>query len=142
MKAQDPRPLAFECFGAQIGKSWYAEDFQNDKDVERAFDLAQIQQLFITAEGWQYLFESFGIEKLFEIDRKSGWFETEDGEGEWLESIYSIAVICGYHPSSNSVGTWDESSNTFTPSNGPPFTIDWQKLRSLSIKEVTKRPNT
>lgn len=47
MKAQDPRPLAFECFGAQIGRSWYAEDFQNDGDLDKAFGHAQVQQLSI-----------------------------------------------------------------------------------------------
>lgn len=136
MNPEIPQVLAFERFGATIGKNLYAEDLQTEQQVEGAFNLSQIQCLYITGEGWQHLFQRFGIAKLYEIDQLSEWFFDENEiEGDWLECIYALVVMCGYYPGTNSLGTWNDDENSFVTS-GTAITIDWQHLRALSIKEA------
>lgn len=57
-----------------------AEDLSTSQQIEELFDYCQILEAYITPDGWQFLIEKYGWEKLFEINNKSGWFWAEDVE--------------------------------------------------------------
>lgn len=124
--------LAFEYYGSEMGKNYFIEDFQTDNQVEMLFDLAQILQVNITSLGWQQLFENFGIQRLFTIDKKSGWMDT-DNENEWIESIIYNALICGYNPIDSTIGDWDEELNVFKTENSQKE-IDWNQIHKMKIE--------
>ncbi len=62
-------------------------DLDNEKKVEIVFDYAQILEVQITNRGWEYLIKRYGFNKLFEIDKRSGWFDCENIEEykSWVE---------------------------------------------------------
>lgn len=76
-------------------KEYSKEDLMNPKKVEELFDYCQILEAYITKTGWQFLIEHYGYEKLFEIDKRSGWLSerTEDTLEEYIEWVkYEIEV--------------------------------------------------
>lgn len=65
----------------------YSKDELMKKEiVEELFDYAQILEAYITRKGWSFLVEYYGYEKLYEIDKKSGWFDEESIEA-FIERI-------------------------------------------------------
>ena len=70
-------------------KEYSKEDLMNPKKVEELFDYCQILEAYITKTGWQFLIEHYGYEKLFEIDKRSGWLSerTEDTLEEYIEWV-------------------------------------------------------
>lgn len=54
--------------------------------VEELFDYCQILEAYITKKGWAFLIEYYGYEKLYEIDKKSGWLDDETLE-EYISSV-------------------------------------------------------
>lgn len=123
--------LAFEHFGAELGKDYYLSELKTDQEIEMLFDLCQIQRANIRDIGWKYLFEKVGIDRIYQIDKKSGWFDTEN-EKEWIESIYYQALICGYNPINGKLGAWNEESNIFN-SEDSKCEIDWNKIHLLTL---------
>ncbi|MBE6850771.1 MAG: hypothetical protein E7504_03385 [Ruminococcus sp.] len=60
--------------------------------VEELFDYCQILEAYITKKGWAFLIEYYGYEKLYEIDKKSGWLDNETLE-EYISSVqYEIDI--------------------------------------------------
>ena len=60
--------------------------------VEELFDYCQILEAYITKKGWAFLIEYYGYEKLYEIDKKSGWLDDETLE-EYISSVqYEIDI--------------------------------------------------
>ena len=124
--------LAFECFETKLGKNYFVEDLKSDRQIEMLFDLTQILCAAITDIGWQHLFVEIGIKRVYQIDKKSGWFDT-DIEKEWIESIYYWSLIGGYNPLNGELGKWDDKSNMFT-SESSKSKIDWNYIHSLKLE--------
>lgn len=120
--------LAFEYFGSEIGKDYYLNDLETDEQIEMLFDLCQILRANITDVGWKYLFEKISIQRIYQIDKKSGWFDTEN-EKDWIESIYYHSLIAGYNPIDRNIGKWNIESNLFDSKNK----IDWNYIHSLKL---------
>lgn len=81
--------LAYYCYSpAPCGnyREISAEELKDPKKVEILFDFCQILKAYITAEGWHFLIAQHGFQKLYEIDRKSGWFD-EDTLEEFVMDI-------------------------------------------------------
>ena len=70
-------------------KDYYAEDLNDEKNVKELFDYAQILEAFIEYDGWEYLIKTHGYEKLYEIDKKSGWLSDHSDNlqdyKEWVD---------------------------------------------------------
>lgn len=62
------------------------EDLMNEKTLETIFDYAQILEAYITPKGWDFLIQYYGYDKLFQIDKRSGWFD-EDTIYEYIERV-------------------------------------------------------
>lgn len=76
-------------------KEYSKEDLMDPKKVEELFDYCQILEAYITKVGWQFLIEHYGYEKLFEIDKRSGWLSdrTENTLEEYIEWVkYEISI--------------------------------------------------
>ena len=69
-------------------REYTEEDLKNPKLVEELFDYCQILEATITKQGWEFLVDCYGFEKLYEIDKKSGWFDEETLE-EYIASVRS-----------------------------------------------------
>jgi len=67
-------------------REYTRDELANPKVVEELFDYCQILQAYITKKGWAFLIEHYGYEKLYEIDKVSGWF-SEDTLDEFKASV-------------------------------------------------------
>ena len=112
MNSKKEKILAFEYSNSEICKNYYLNDLETDRQIEMLFDLCQILRANITDIGWKYLFENIGINRMFQIDSRSGWFDT-DNEKDWIESVYYNSLIAGYNPIDGNIGRWNEGSNLF-----------------------------
>ena len=61
-------------------------ELKNPEVVKEVFDYCQILEAYITKEGWAFLVDYYGYERLYEIDKISGWFEEETLEG-FIEAV-------------------------------------------------------
>lgn len=126
--------LAFEYSGTEIGKDLFLEDLQTEDQIEKLFDLSQILKVFITAHGWKYLFENFGLYKLYLIDLKSGWHETDHEQG-WIKSLLYVSLCTGFNPINKCFGDWSEETNLFT-SEEDEYEIDWKLVETFTLKSL------
>jgi len=123
--------LAYEYYNSQIGENYFKNNLETDKQIEKLFDFCQILRANITDIGWKYFFETIGIVKMFEIDKTSGWFDTEN-QKEWIESIYLTSLICGYNPINGTIGKWDDNNNIFY-SETSKTSVDWDYIHSIEL---------
>lgn len=72
--------VAFRIYPLPDGKVYTEEDIKNLEDVVELFDYCQIYEAMISKEGWDYLIDTFGMEMLYEADKKSGWFSADSLE--------------------------------------------------------------
>lgn len=84
------RELASFCapYGTGNYREYTAEELADTESLERIFDECQIYYAQITADGWHFLIAHHGFEKLYEIDKKSGWFD-EDTLEEYIADVSS-----------------------------------------------------
>ena len=73
-------------------REYTKEDLMNLEILEELFDYCQILEAYISKKGWAFLIDYYGYEKLYEIDKKSGWFDDETLE-EYIASVqYEIDI--------------------------------------------------
>ena len=58
-------------------REYTEDDLKDPKIVEELFDYCQILEGYITKDGWEFLTKYHGYEQLYEIDKRSGWFDEE-----------------------------------------------------------------
>lgn len=78
--------LAYRIYPAPQGKSYYRDDLNSAEQVVQLFDYCQILEAIIYTEGWDYLIDHFGYEKLFELNSTSGWKDCNNIE-EFIQEI-------------------------------------------------------
>ena len=72
--------VAFRIYPLPDGKIYTEEDINSLKDVEMLFDYCQIMEAMISRKGWNYPIDRFGMENLYEVEKKSEWFNSESFE--------------------------------------------------------------
>jgi hypothetical protein len=84
--------LAWRKYPEPNGTNYYRKDLQTPMQVESLFDYCQIWEATIFGPGWQFLLDRYGWAGLFEINQRSGWFDSESPEefeidvrGYWQE---------------------------------------------------------
>ena len=80
--------IAYKIYPLPNGTKYTEEDIQTIDDVIRIFDYCQILEAYISINGWNYLIDRFGLNELFEADKRSGWFDCNSIE-EFTEAIKS-----------------------------------------------------
>ena len=78
--------IAFRIYPLPNGTQYTEEDIKTIDDVVRLFDYCQILEAYISKDGWNYLIDRFGLNELFEADKRSGWFDCTSIE-EFAEVI-------------------------------------------------------
>ena len=78
--------IAYRMYPLPKGTVYSEDDIQTIEDVIKLFDYCQIFAALISKEGWEYLIDKFGIEGLYEADKKSGWFDCDSIE-EFAENV-------------------------------------------------------
>ncbi|MEL6986296.1 MAG: hypothetical protein AAGK97_00555 [Bacteroidota bacterium] len=73
----NPRLLAYRKYPAPEGTNYYEADLNTEEKVIQLFDYCQILEAHITQDGWKHLIEVFGMQRLFELNQKSGWYDCE-----------------------------------------------------------------
>ena len=58
-------------------REYTEDDLKDPKIVEELFDYCQILEAYIPKDGWEFLTKYHGYEQLYEIDKRSGWFDEE-----------------------------------------------------------------
>ena len=86
--------LAYYLYPFEKGqepREYTKEKLMDPQTVKELFDYCQILEGYITKEGWEFLIKHYGYEKLYEIDKKSGWHcdESENDLEEYIETIRS-----------------------------------------------------
>lgn len=72
------KELAFYIYPLPNGTPYTKEDLIDEEKVEELFDYCQILEGLILKSGWQFLIDYYGYEKLYQINQKSGWFDSEN----------------------------------------------------------------
>lgn len=84
--------LAFYVYPLPQGTSFTADDLSVPGNVEMLFNYMQIWLAAISKEGWEFLIQQYGNEKLFEINIKSDWIDCEELD-EFIEALeYEIEI--------------------------------------------------
>lgn len=61
-------------------KEYTKDELMDPSVLEKIFDYCQILEAYISKSGWEFLIQHYGYEKLYEIDKKSDWFDAESLE--------------------------------------------------------------
>ena len=72
-----PNSLWSKKFSLRISISFICSTYGGHSIVEELFDYCQILEAYITKDGWEFLTKYHGYEQLYEIDKRSGWFDEE-----------------------------------------------------------------
>lgn len=131
-KNDDDKILAWRKYPEPIGGNYYSHSLQKEFDVRILFDYCQILEAIIFSDGWDFLISKYGLKKLYEIDKISGWFEWNSQE-EWLESILYQALISGMNIQTGNHGKYLEENDVFETEDGNTEKIDWEKFKTQKI---------
>ena len=69
--------IAYRIYPLPNGTVYTEDDIKTVDDIAELFDYCQILEAVITKNGWNYLIEKFGMDKLFLADKKSCWFDCD-----------------------------------------------------------------
>ncbi|WP_435261856.1 hypothetical protein [Tenacibaculum sp. nBUS_03] len=69
--------LAYRKYPEPNGTEYFEYDLKTDQQIIELFDYCQILEAVINKNGWIYLINKFGFEKMFELNNKSGWMNCE-----------------------------------------------------------------
>jgi hypothetical protein len=89
--------LAWQAHPQPHGTSLYAHDLSEPDAVVQLFKQASRFRAQITAEGWRFLWGSYGLGGLLEINRQAAWFDPQD-DHDAAEQIFNRSLIEGYDP--------------------------------------------
>lgn len=124
------KTLALLHYGTVLGREFTATDLSNRDQVITLFEHCGILQGFITNWGWEFLFQTYGLKGLLEIDAESVWLDDED-VGEWIVGFFYHALIVGFDPQTQEHGRYDEETAIFTNRDGEERKIDWMAIYQI-----------
>lgn len=75
MDIHEKKELAYRIYPLPNGTIYYHSDLISREKVELLFDYCQILEAVIFEDGWEVLINYHGIDTLYEINKKSGWFD-------------------------------------------------------------------
>lgn len=78
--------LGFYIYPIPAGTEYTDVDLINSEKVIELFDYCQILEAVIYKEGWDFLIKKYGYNGLFDLDKKSGWFDCDSIE-EFIQEI-------------------------------------------------------
>jgi hypothetical protein len=116
--------LAWYSYPEPDGKIYTSKELESLTVVEELFDYCQILLAFISQEGWQFLVETHGVEKLLAVNTISGWF-SEDSPQDAFDDLRYRCLTSGYDPATGFRGYYDGKAGIFLPEQGGEYQILW-----------------
>lgn len=108
--------MAWYIYPEPEGTKYIADDLRKPEMVIELFHHCQVLLAIVTAEGWQFLIQTYGIEGLLELDTRSGWFVDESATRQEQEDHLKYwCLVAGYNPDSNRFGQFDSETEQFIP---------------------------
>lgn len=112
-------------------------DLSRKEAVVALFKGSKTSEAYINADGWQFLFEYYGIRGLYEIDAISGWLVADD-EGEWISRLVYFSLLAGYNPVDGEKGDYDPDSGKFISLEGFVKMMDWDAIHQMRVDGSTE----
>ncbi|MCL1792276.1 MAG: hypothetical protein FWG34_00245 [Oscillospiraceae bacterium] len=78
--------LAWYKYPEPKGTYYFEEELKHPDKVTEIFDYCQILLAHISKAGWDFLTDYYGYEKLFLLNKKSGWFDCS-AINEFIECV-------------------------------------------------------
>ena len=94
------------------GTVYFARHLADADTVARVFGHACAGGARLTPEGWQHLWETYGLAGLTNIARRGDCFGTADAD-RIAEELFRRSMLAGYDPVSGFFGHYCEEHNTF-----------------------------
>src|SRR5437016_3074272 len=88
--------LAWCQFPEPQGTAYGPTDFCDPKKVVQLFDRAQIARAWIAREGWEALWRIYGLAGLLELNKRGGWFDSDDDKA--AEELRHRSLVAGFDP--------------------------------------------
>ena len=79
--------LGFYIYPLPGGTEYTAADLENPDKVIELFDYCAILEGMVTKEGWDFLIDLYGYEKLFQMDKESELIWWADSLEEFIEGV-------------------------------------------------------
>lgn len=88
--------LACYIYPMPKGTEYTELDLKNPSKVVELFEYCGILEGLITKEGWKFLINLYGYEKLYEMNRQTDWHEFENVEDyvNWVLNEIDILPKC------------------------------------------------
>ena len=113
------------------GIVYFQSHLSNPETVTNLFSFCQIAAGYINADGWQFLFDTFGVEGLLELKIKSGWLNSIQKDVPVSDLVYQ-SFLSGYNPLNQEKGDYDETVEVFLSLDGFKREIDWREIDKMN----------
>lgn len=97
-------------------------DLVNTTIVQNLFSACKHDKGYITADGWLFLFNHYGLNELLIIDLEVSWFDSSDLKNQKNSLIYH-ALMAGFNPFTNELGDYDTETTSFINLKGVKSSI-------------------
>jgi hypothetical protein len=104
--------LAWYQYPFPEGTVYFARHLQDADTVVQVFGHVCAGAARFTPDGWQFLWNCFGLSGLIEIARRGDCFESMD-EKQIADEVVRRSMLAGYDPVSGFFGNYCEAENTF-----------------------------
>ena len=94
------------------GTSYFDRQLADPDKVVEVFAYAHLSLARITRDGWRFLWWTYGLNGLLEINRYAEWFDTGDDERAAADLVRE-SLVAGYDPVSGLFGEYSPQSQTF-----------------------------
>lgn len=84
--------IAYRIYPLPNGTIYFEEDIKTLDDVIGIFDYCQIMEAMISKKGWDYLIKKFGVEGLFQANKKSEWLDSNSMEDFICDIEYEKSI--------------------------------------------------
>ena len=88
------------------------EQLHKPDTIVEGFGMVWIIDQQLDRDGWQYLWRRYGLAKLIEIARRSGWLEASSNE-EAARQLIERSLDAGYDPVSGLFGELEPRTRQF-----------------------------
>jgi hypothetical protein len=112
MREREPI-LARYSYPFPEGTVYFARHLSDAETIVQVFGHASVGAATITREGWQFLWNTFGLAGLIGIAKAGECFGETADDQQIADELIRRSMLAGYDPVSGFFGTYCEAENTF-----------------------------
>ena len=122
--------LAWSKHPEPAGTLYFENKLVDPQTVTDLFSFCQIAGGYINADGWEFLFKTFGLSELLDLKLKSKWINSLHKEKPVSDLIYQ-SFMAGYNPLLDEKGDYDETIEMFLSLDGYKRAVDWDQIERM-----------